>query len=62
MVAHENFFLYDNENMITETYVSELNENISVYGLIAFLENTTNKDNKLHLITPSFFPSGKRHL
>ena len=32
-VAHENFFLYDNENMITETYVSELNENISIYGL-----------------------------
>ena len=32
-VAHENFFLYDNENMITEMYVSELNENISIYGL-----------------------------
>ena len=52
MVAHENFFLYDNENMITEIYVSELNESISVYVLIAFLGKTNNKDNKLHLITP----------
>ena len=52
MVAHENFFLYDNENMITETYVSELNKNISIYGLIAFLGKSTNKDNKLHLIMP----------
>ena len=51
-VAHENFFLYDNENIITETYVSELNENISIYGLIAFFGKTTNKDNKLHLMTP----------
>ena len=32
--------------------MSELNENISIYGLIAFLGKTTNKDNKLHLITP----------
>ena len=37
--------------MITETYVSELNENISVYGLISYL-GKTNKDNKLHLISP----------
>ena len=37
MAAHEKFFLYGNENMITETYVSELNENISIYGLITFL-------------------------
>ena len=29
-VTHENFFLYDNENVITETYFSELNENISI--------------------------------
>ena len=51
-VAHENFFLYDNENIITETYVSELKENISTYGLIEFLGKTNNKDNKLHLMTP----------
>ena len=41
-VAHENFFLYDNENMITETYVSELNQNISIYGLILFLGKLIN--------------------
>ena len=41
-VAHENFFLYDYENMITETYVSELNENISIYGLILFLGKLIN--------------------
>ena len=51
MIAHEKVFLYDNESMITEMYVSELNENISIYGLIVFLGKTTNKDNKLHLIT-----------
>ena len=39
--------------MITETYVSELNEkNISIYHPIAFLRKATNKGNKLHLITP----------
>ena len=51
MIAHEKVFLYDNESMITETYVSELNENILIYGLIAFLGKTTSKNNKLHLIT-----------
>ena len=38
MIVHENFFLYDNENLITKTYVSELNKNISIYDLTAFLE------------------------
>ena len=38
--------------MITETYVSELNENISIYGLILFLGKLINKDNQLYLITP----------
>ena len=41
----------DNENMITEAYISELNENISIYGLIVFFFFFYNKDNKLHLIT-----------
>ena len=40
-VAHENFFLYDNEKMITETHVIDLNENSSIYGLTAFLERPT---------------------
>ena len=51
MIAHKNFLLYDNENMITETYVSELNENIAIYGWIAFLGKSASKDNKLDLIT-----------
>ena len=38
--------------MIIETYVSQFNENISIYDLIAFLGKTTNKDIKLHLIRP----------
>ena len=51
-VADENFFLYDNENMVTETYVSKLNKSISIYGMIAFLGKCTSKANKLHLIMP----------
>ena len=38
--------------MIAETYMSELNENILIYGLIPFLKKTINRANKLHLITP----------
>ena len=38
--------------MITETYVSDLNENISIYSLNVFWQATNNKDSKLHLITP----------
>ena len=38
--------------MIAETYVSGLNENISIYGLIAFMGKTNSKDNKLPLIRP----------
>ena len=51
-LAHENFYLYDLENMITETSVTELNQSFSTYGLISFSgENKT--DNKLALISPS---------
>ena len=38
--------------MIAETYVSGLNENISIYGLIAFMGKTNNKENKPPLIKP----------
>ena len=50
-IAYENFFLYDIENMITKTFVTELKENASTYGLVLF-SNETKTDNKLHLITP----------
>ena len=38
--------------MITETSVTELNENISTYGLISFSVKTKT-DKKLHLIFPN---------
>ena len=38
--------------MITEMYENELNEKISIHGLITFVRKTTNKDNKMHLIMP----------
>ena len=40
--------------MITETYITELNGNISIYGLIIFLGKTSNKDKKLPLIIPEY--------
>ena len=50
-IAYETFFLYDIENMITKTFVTELNKNTSTYDLISFC-GETKTDNKLHLITP----------
>ena len=38
------FFLYELENMIKETFVTELNKKFSIYGLIIF--SGENKDNK----------------
>ena len=38
--------------MITETSVTELNENFSTYDLISFSVKTKT-DNKLHLISPN---------
>ena len=51
-LAYENFFQYDPENMITETFVTELNKNFSAYRLISF-SGETKADNKLVLISPS---------
>lgn len=34
MLAYESIFQYDIENIITETFVTEVNENISTDGLI----------------------------
>ena len=41
-------FLYDLENLIKETFVTELNKEFSIYGLITF--SAENKDNKKLLI------------
>ena len=47
----ENFFHYDFENMINEIYVTQLNKEFSIYGLITFSgENKNNK--KLDLVMP----------
>ena len=47
----ENFFQYDLENMINEVYVTQLNKEFSICGLITFSgENENNR--KLDLITP----------
>ena len=49
--AFENLFLYDLENMINEIYVTQLNKEFSIYGLITFSgENKNNK--KLDLVMP----------
>ena len=50
--AFENFFLYDLEDMIKETFVTELNKEFSIYDLITFSgENKNSK--KLNLISPN---------
>ena len=47
--AHENFFLYDLENMIKPTFTTELKQEFNIYGLIYF---SGEEKNKLHLIRP----------
>ena len=47
--AHENFFLYDLENMIKPTFTTELQQEFNIYGLIYF---SGEHKNKLHLIRP----------
>ena len=51
-LAYENVFLYDLENIITETFVTELNQRFSTYRLISF-SGETKTDNKLALISLS---------
>ena len=50
-LAFENFFLYDNKNMITETFVTELNQKLSTFGLVSF-SGEAKMNKKLDLITP----------
>ena len=49
--AHENFFLYDLENMIKPTFTTELQKEFNIYGLIYF-SGEGKKNNKLHLVKP----------
>ena len=54
-LAYENFVIYDLENVITKTFVTILNENISTDFLISF-SGETKTENKLLLIKPSRKP------
>ena len=47
--AHENFFLYDLENMIQPTFTTELQQEFSIYGLIYF---SGEQKEKLDLVKP----------
>ena len=47
--AHENFFLYDLENMIKPTFTTELQQEFNIYGLIYF---SGEQKDKLHLVRP----------
>ena len=49
-LPYENFFLYDNKNMITEISLTELNQKLSAFGLVSFSGEAKNND-KLDLIT-----------
>ena len=51
-LAYESSFPYDLKNMITETFVTELNEGFSTNGLIS-VSDETKTDNKLALISLS---------
>ena len=51
-LAYENFFLYDIQNMITETVVTKLNQKLSTFGLVSF-SGKAKDNNKLDLITPN---------
>ena len=49
-IAYENFYFYDNENMINETFVTELSQKLSTFGLASFSGEAKN-NNELDLIT-----------
>ena len=51
-IAYENFYFYDNENMINETFVTELSQKLSTFGLASFSGEAKN-NNELDLITPN---------
>ena len=46
------FFLYENSNIIKETFVSELNKKVSLLGGVWYYVKADSKDGKIELITP----------
>ena len=51
-VVYENFFLYDLDNFIRPSYTTELQTEFSIYGLVNFSNETKEKNEKLHIISP----------
>ena len=53
--AYENFFLYHLENIIKPTFATEIQKEVSIYGLISFSGETKKKKKKkkLDLIKPT---------
>ena len=49
-IEQENYFLYDDSNMIETSFFSELNTRIQIYGLISYFSD--DKKNIAKLITP----------
>ena len=47
----KNFFFFDNKNMITGTFITELNQKLSMFGLVSF-SGEAKMNKKLDLITP----------
>ena len=50
--VYENFFLYDLERIIQPKFVTELEKDFSIYGLISY-SGENKEDNKLDLIKPT---------
>ena len=48
---YENFFLYDLENIIRPSFITELQEEFNIYGLINF-SSKVDKEKKLKIISP----------
>ena len=46
------FFLYDNLNIIKETFVSELNKKVSLLGGVWYYVKADSKNGKIELVTP----------
>ena len=40
-IEQENYFLYDNSNMINQTFCTELNKKFQTYGLISYFSEDT---------------------
>ena len=49
-ISQEGYFLYDNSNIIKETFISEINKKVPLIGSISYFDKV-NADDKIKLIT-----------